>query len=340
MDGLIQTEILLWFIGSLIFSFLGSWLCVIVFPKLRLLDFPERYGLKRNKLPYPGGILFVLASAGFLLIDEQFWFLIPLIWLLGLISFIDDRQQIPARVRFILYILLISVVIIFGVQIDVIGNPLANTNISLPRYIAVPITIAWIMGLQQAMNWFDGLKGLSVGVSGIGFFFMGILSVIRPELFFDPAHQSLMIAAWALAGLCLGAWWWYWQGRILLGDTGSQVLGFLLGVMSIFSGAKIGTTLMILALPLLDFVIVIARRIFIDKKSPFTGDQKHIHHLLRDKYSEKMSVVILLLGSILFGISSVLVSQQDKLIGIGLVTIIIGIGYFSLFIAPSSKPKA
>jgi UDP-GlcNAc:undecaprenyl-phosphate GlcNAc-1-phosphate transferase len=324
-----------WFLGSAALSFFCTWLSIKIFPKLKLLDFPRRYNLKRERIPYPGGIFFVLASIGLVFIDAQFWFLVPVIFLLGLISFIDDRRQLPAKLRLVLYVLLITTVIVLGVQIDFIGNPLTGTNILIPAFLAIPITILWIIGLQQSMNWFDGLKGLSVGISGIGFLFMGILSVVRPELFWDPGHQSLMVALWALAGLCFGAWWWYWQGKILLGDTGSQVLGFLLGVMSIFSGAKIGTTLMILALPLLDLVVVIGRRVFVEKKSPFRGDQKHLHHLLRDKYGEKKSVVILLIGSIFFGCSSVLMSQMHKLIGIGIVTILIGIGYYFLF-----KPKA
>jgi UDP-N-acetylmuramyl pentapeptide phosphotransferase/UDP-N-acetylglucosamine-1-phosphate transferase len=187
-----------WFLGSAALSFFCTWLSIKIFPKLKLLDFPRRYNLKRERIPYPGGIFFVLASIGLVFIDAQFWFLVPVIFLLGLISFIDDRRQLPAKLRLVLYVLLITTVIVLGVQIDFIGNPLTGTNILIPAFLAIPITILWIIGLQQSMNWFDGLKGLSVGISGIGFLFMGILSVVRPELFWDPGHQSLMVALWAL----------------------------------------------------------------------------------------------------------------------------------------------
>jgi UDP-N-acetylmuramyl pentapeptide phosphotransferase/UDP-N-acetylglucosamine-1-phosphate transferase len=323
----IATSISLTFVIAAIAGSLGTWFCIKLFPWLGLLDCPERYNLVRKKIPYPGGIFFVLSSISLIIIDKEFSFLLPLVGCLGLLSLADDLHPLSSKLRFTLHLLIIVAVILFGIQIRIIGNPFAGTNIFLPTSLAWIFTISWIMGLQQSMNWFDGLKGLSVGIAGIGFLFMGILSLVRPELLFDPSHTSLLLATWTLAGFCIGAWWFYWQGKILLGDTGSQVLGFLLGVISIFSGAKIGTMLMVLALPLLDFVIVIGRRIFVEKKSPFQGDQKHLHHLLRNRYGEKKAVALLIITSVLFGISSVFISQMHKLIGVGLVAIIVIIGY-------------
>lgn len=62
-----------------------------------------------------------------------------------------------------------------------------------------------------------------------------------------------------------GGFYFFWTKKIILGDTGSQTLGFLLAVMAIFSGAKIATTLLVLILPILDFFMVILRRLVIEK---------------------------------------------------------------------------
>jgi len=79
---------------------------------------------------------------------------------------------------------------------------------------------------------------------------------------------SVSISKLFFAGACVGGFLFFLRGKILLGDTGSQVLGFLLAVLSIFAGTKIATTLLVLGLPILDVFFVMFRRVFFEKKSP------------------------------------------------------------------------
>ena len=295
---------------------LMTWLALKVFPRLGWLDFPERYNLKRARLPYPGGVIFlIMALIGLALIEPLRALIIPVL-ILGILSFKDDRSVVPAWLRLMVHIWLALFLVLQGVQIYFISNPFADTNFELATVfpiMAVVLTIGWMVAIQNAMNWFDGLPGLNVGISGVGFLTLALLGIIRPELWEDPVHMPLTIMNLYLAGVCLGGFWWFWQGKIILGDTGSQVLGWLLAVMAIFSGAKIATTLLVLSLPLLDFAWVIFRRIWFEKKSPLKGDLFHMHHLLATRTKSSKVTLYLVGGSLILGLGAVFLPSDAKL---------------------------
>ena len=90
--------------------------------------------------------------------------------------------------------------------------------------------------------------------------------------------------------------------------------------MSIFSGAKIATTLLVLGVPVLDAGFVIFRRIVLEKKSPFQGDFKHLHHNLARKMQEKKAVLLLMIISALFGGIALFLQRFEKLLALFLVT--------------------
>jgi len=307
----------IWLILGLGLGTLTTWWAVRTFPKFNLLDFPERYDLTRDRLPYPGGLMLFIASLLLAVIDFSFLVLLLPLIVLGTLSFIDDRCRVSALKRLLVQIWLAAFVVLMGVQINFITNPFAATNFELAMHwpwLAFLVSVIWIVAIQNAINWFDGLPGLSVGVSGVGFLVLAVLGLIRPELWFDPNHLPLTHANFYLAGLCVGAWWFYWRGKIILGDTGSQVLGFLLAVMSIWSGAKIATTLMVLGLPMLDFVWVIFRRMVLQRKSPFSGDMAHMHHLLTQKVKKARMVSLwLILSSLCLGFAALLFAPMVKL---------------------------
>ncbi len=321
----------IFFSGGVV-AFALTQLAIKKFPKWKLLDFPERYGLKRDKLPYPGGLVFLflaviilgLSSAGMFL-DTQFWILAPAVLILGILSFWDDRKPLSPFLRFFIQLGIASAIFLAGVRIDFIGDPFHATNFELAHFpiISFLLTISWIFLLQTAMNFFDGIKGLAPGAAGIGFLFLGILGMMRPELFFDPAHASLTKASFLFSGLCLGGFWYFWRGKIILGDTGSQTMGFLLAVMSIFSGAKIATTLLVLGIPLIDVVVVTLRRMFIEKKAPWHGDRKHFHHNLARKLGEKTSTLVIMALSAGLGTIAVLFQGFEKMIALGVAVLFI-----------------
>ncbi len=309
-----------------ILSALAIILAIKIFPKLGLLDFPERYNLKRTRIPYPGGLVLLILSLGIGIIDFKFLPVILGVVVIGIVSFFDDRRDLSSIFRLIIQIIVAVFIFFWGIRIDFIGNPFANTNIEL--YATLPlvsfvITLLWIIVIQNALNWFDGIVGLSVGVSAVGFLVLGLLGLVRPELFLDADQTTLTLANFYLSGLCFGGFYFFWKKKILLGDTGSQVLGFLLAVMAIFAGAKIATLLLVLMLPILDFFVVIFRRIFIEKVSPFRGDLRHLHHNLSTKIGESYSSLILIIISLLFGIIAIFFTGIIKLFSLLLAMFIV-----------------
>ena len=221
-----------------------------------------------------------------------------------------------------------------GVSIDFIGNPFAGTNVELATHwpvLSFLLTVTWIVGIQNATNWFDAVPGLTLGVSGVGFLTLGILGLIRPELFFDLNHTPLTQASLYLGGLCVGGFWYYFKEKIILGDSGSQVLGFLLAVLSIWSGAKIATTILVLSLPLIDLALVIGRRIFIDRKSPFVGDLGHLPHNLARNVGPGQTTLILTGLSMIFGIIAVGLFGMAKFIALCVVFVsVFALGFWAL----------
>jgi UDP-GlcNAc:undecaprenyl-phosphate GlcNAc-1-phosphate transferase len=311
------------FVFATIVSAITTALAVKIFPKIGFLDFPERYNLFRKKLPYPGGLVLLLLSAGIFFFGGEFFVLGAPILILGIISFLDDRKNLPVAPRAIIQIAIATFVFWSGIKINFIGNPFSeffhtseNFELANWQWLSFVLTVGWIIGLQNAMNFFDGLKGLSVGVSGIGFLTLAILGLIRPELFLDPLHTNLTMTNFYLAGLCFGAFFFFWRGKIILGDTGSQILGFLLAVFSIFSGAKIATILLVLGVPILDAFVVTFRRVFIQRKSPFQGDLSHIHHNLSRRIGENKAVILLLFLSAILGAIAIFFTHFEKMIAL------------------------
>jgi UDP-GlcNAc:undecaprenyl-phosphate GlcNAc-1-phosphate transferase len=319
-------EVLKIFFSGAVISFALTQLAIKKFPKWKLLDFPERYSLKRDKIPYPGGLVFlflstlVLGLSAFgMFLSSKFFVLAPAVLWLGILSFWDDRKPLSPLLRFFVQVGIASAIFLAGVKIDFIGDPFHATNFELGNFpfISFILTVGWILLLQNAMNFFDGIKGLAPGAATIGFLFLGILGMMRPELFLDPSHADLTKATFLFAGISIGGFWHFWRGKIILGDTGSQTMGFLLATMSIFSGAKIATTLLILGIPLIDAVFVVIRRIFIEKKAPWHGDRKHIHHNLARRIGEQPATITIMAISAGLGTIAVLFQGFEKMIALG-----------------------
>jgi len=93
--------------------------------------------------------------------------------------------------------------------------------------------------------------------------------------------------------------------KIFLGEGGSLFVGYILGILAIVSNGKIAVTLLILGIPLLDAAWVILRRIFIEKKSPFKGDKKHLHFRLLDAgLTQRQAVLLLYFITFSFGLAA------------------------------------
>lgn len=319
-----------------------------LFPRLRLLDFPERYGLQRERLPYPTGILSVLTFVAFLpyvvTFQMQAWGLLLSIMLLALVSFLDDRHRIHPALRLIVHALIGLILFVSAIRIYSFTNPLSGIVggevIPLDRIVlhvqtfgGLPIlsgifTILWIVLTINALNWFDGIPGQVSVLCVIAFLVIGFLSLSA-----RVDQPDLARIAFVLAGIAgAGALFDFPPAKALMGDTGAMFFGLMIGVLTIYAGGKVATAFLVLGVPLIDFLFVVVRRIA-RGQSPLRGNaqDQHLHHRLLAKGWSARQIILLTaaLGSA-FGIAALFLSTLGKFIAAGvLFLVMLGLSWYT-----------
>ena len=224
-----------------------------------------------------------------------------------LIGFADDLLSLSSGSRLFMQMIVATVTWFMGLQIDFLSIPfLGLINLG---WLSLPISVIWLVGMANAINWIDGVDGLAAGVSGIAAVVMLIVT-----LFMDQTAAALIAAA--LAGAALGFLRYNFNpAQIFMGDGGAYFMGFTLAGVGIIGLVK--TTAMtavllpylILAVPIIDMSAVILSRIS-KGKSPFVADKSHLHHwLLKAGISQRLTVLFiyaltLWVGSLAMGFSN------------------------------------
>lgn len=333
-------EILICFAISFIVSFGATPFVMKLAYKINALDIPDggRH-IHKKTTPLIGGLgIFVGFFISVLVFAKYTDSIIALVGiLLGSMIIVgmgiyDDSRDMRARSKLIIQIIAAALVVFCGVTVDYISVPsfIAHGGIFNLNWIKYPITILWIVAVTNAVNLIDGLDGLAAGVSSIATFSLFFISVIQDNV------EAAVISA-ALAGGCLGFLPYNMNpAKIFMGDTGSQFLGFMLAIISVLGlskGAVIISFLVpfvILGIPLFDTSFAILRRI-IQRRPIMEADRGHLHHKLLDRgFSQKQTVAILYVISILLSVIAVLVAQTgtDQILWIGFsVIILIVIGF-------------
>jgi len=212
-----------------------------------------------------------------------------LMFFLGLI---DDVYTLDAKFKLFIQVAIATLVYLLGVKIDSIINPFGGV-IQLGHF-AYPITLLWIVGISNAVNFIDGIDGLAGSVITINSITLGIIAVAM-----IPPNPMSALIAFILAGSMLAFLTYNFNpAKIFMGDSGALFSGFLLATLSI-TGVMKGATLaimlpfVVLAVPIIDITYASLRRIS-KGKSPFVADAEHIHHkLLKAGFTQNMTVAIL-----------------------------------------------
>ena len=229
-----------------------------------------------------------------------------------ILGIVDDIVALPAKPKFLVQIVAALFPVMSGVRVSVLTNFnffSDNPYMSL-GVLSIPLTIVWIVGMTNAVNFIDGLDGLAVGVSSIGTFSILAIAVLVSER--DVAVA--MIAA-ILCGACMGFFPYNLNpAKIFMGDTGATFLGFTLAVLSIQGLFKMYAVIsffvpfLIFGLPIFDTAFAMLRRILAGK-SPMEADRGHLHHRLIDMgFSQKQAVAIMYVVSAILGLSAVLLT--------------------------------
>lgn len=223
---------------------------------------------------------------------------------------VDDKYDLDAKFKFLIQILAAVIPVSQGCVIRYFSNPIPIPEYPyLPlKFMAIPFTILWIVALTNAVNFIDGLDGLSVGVCSISCLSMGVIAMVLGQ-----GSEALILAI--LLGSCLGFLPYNLNpAKIFMGDTGATFLGFMLGCLSVSGLFKLYTVIsfavpiLVLGVPLFDICFAFIRRLW-HHVSPMHADRSHIHHRLIDMgFNQRQSVSILYLIASLLGLLAVLVT--------------------------------
>ena len=270
--------------------------------------------------------------------DHFLWGIFWAACLIMLGGFWDDKYNLRPWQQIIWPLMAVLVVLFSGIKITFITNPVytpTNAIIYLSPLLGAGLAFFWLLGMMYTTKFLDGLYGLLSGVAAIAALMIFLLS-----LDWDVANSAT--GAWALiiAGSALGFLLFNWYpAKIFLGEGGSIFLGFILGVLSIISGSKIATTLLVMGIPALDVFWVIVHR-WLRGESPFShADRKHLHfRLLTLGFSSRGAVLFLYLVSLIFGWLAIFSQGFGKLFGLGLVILLMS--FLSLLIYFKNKQHA
>ncbi|MDD5593816.1 MAG: MraY family glycosyltransferase [Candidatus Margulisbacteria bacterium] len=290
-------------------------------PEIGAVDKPAERKVHTHSIPRTGGIAiyfgFAVAVLFGLLLGAEHGIKInphPILGiLLGgsivlLMGLMDDMRRLKPLTKLFWQVVGASVAIYFGVEISFVTNPI---NGILPLgFIAIPLTLLWLVGMTNAVNLIDGLDGLAAGVTLIA---AGTLFFVALRTH-QPGAALLMLA---LAGTALGFLRYnFFPASIFLGDSGSYFLGFVLAASAIIGVFKttlvvaLFLPLLILAVPIFDTTFAIVRRIK-DRKNLFAADDKHIHHLLlRLGLTQREAVLSIYVACFLLGVLALFMALQ------------------------------
>jgi UDP-GlcNAc:undecaprenyl-phosphate GlcNAc-1-phosphate transferase len=224
---------------------------------------------------------------------------------------IDDTKGVSALGKLAGQILAAGVLVLLGVQLLFFYFP-GQGIVSLDPTVAVPLTILWIVVMMNAVNLIDGLDGLAAGMVAIGAIAFFLYMVRAPGVDGAPTTAALLSAV--VAGSAIGFLPWnFWPAKIFMGDSGAMLLGLLLAVAAISGVGRnpsppaggdfavfaipIALPLLVLAIPLVDVVFAVVRRV--RKRSGIMHpDKEHIHHhLMEIGHSHRTAVLLMYLWS-------------------------------------------
>jgi UDP-GlcNAc:undecaprenyl-phosphate GlcNAc-1-phosphate transferase len=283
---------------------------------------------------YLGGVAifagFLVAVVALMPASRQLAALIAGCLILVAVGVVDDIRGLSPWVKLGFQFLAAGVALAGGIGITAITNPFGGViDLTVGRFpvelgpwhfhiapLANGLSLLWMVGLANTINFLDGLDGLASGVSGIAAVVMFALAV-GPHV-----HQpTVALLAIILAGAAFGFLpYHFYPARIFMGDSGAYFLGLCLAMLAVFSGAKLATAVLVLGVPIVDSLWAVTRRLA-KRTSPFRADKKHFHHLLLDAgMSQRQAVLTVYAVAAAFGTVALMVGSFAKLMALVALT--------------------
>ncbi len=353
-------QYLIFFSISFISSFLLTHLVRKLALKFKIIDFPSTAERKIHKKPIPllGGsaifLSFFIVTGFVAFFTSKLWigyiqpkqiiavFLGALVLMVG--GYLDDKNNLKPIWQTIAPNLAAIIIVLGGITISFITNPFGGIIDLAPykkalnifgfdytlRLPADAITFAWLAGMMYTTKLLDGLDGLVSSLVGVG-----AVVIFAFSLFTKYYQPDVALIAIVLAGACFGFFLLNRHpAKIFLGEGGSLLAGYLLGILAVISGAKIATTLLVIGVPFFDMIWVILRRIFWEHRKVTEADDKHLHfRLLKLGLSQNQVVILFNIVPAAFGIVSLYLQSKTKLFLLGfLILFMIILGALTILI--------
>jgi UDP-GlcNAc:undecaprenyl-phosphate GlcNAc-1-phosphate transferase len=312
-----------------------------LFYKLKILDNPKKYWLKRKPIPYSMWIIFFIAFfiISFFFVDYNYklWLIWVFWFFITLISYIDDRANVSAKLRLLFQIIIGAVIWITSIKIWYISNIfwwIANLEthyITIFNYtiylIPLFFTILWYVFVFNALNWTDWIQWNTSGLSIISFFILFLLWIIlfqrdNTQLLLENAKFIMWISI-ILVWIIIPFWWFDVREKILMWDSGTMFLWFMLATLAIIAGWKIATVLVVFWIYSVDAIYVIIKRL-LNKKNPLNWDFTHLHHRLLKIWLDKKKVLALVYSlSFLFWLTALFLDKTWKIIVFLIIVVVV-----------------
>ena len=329
--------------------------------KIKAVDEPNHRKVHQKEMPRIGGLsIFLGLIIGFVFfsnkflnsgvsvnnLDSNFYFValnykkMVAIFLASfvmiLIGIIDDIGEMKARDKLVGQIAAACIIVFYG-NIEFSGFTLLGFNVNFAMLSAI-VSVFWIISIVNAINLIDGLDGLAGGISSIYFLTIAIVALFAK--YYDPVAGEMIpindTFTASLSLIMLGStigflFYNFYPAKVFMGDTGSLFLGLIISVLPLLGFKNVTVLalfvpLLILAVPTLDIIFAILRRL-IRRKGIGEADKDHIHHQLFNMNFGHRNTVLLIYaisgmfsfvaiifslysakaGMIMFGVSSVLV---------------------------------
>ena len=300
----------------------SRWTGVMAEPK------PGRH-IHRRSTPLLGGLALCAGfTAGALLNSpwtEQTLAVIGIAAAGAAIFVLDDRFRMPALLKLALEaVLSLTAILWFHIAITYLTLP-GSGILHLAPAIVLPLSLFWLLGMQNTINMLDGIDGLAAGVVGIVAIVLMIASASRGQ-------TELVVLAAALAGCCAGFLLFnFHPARIFMGDSGSHFLGLALALVSILGVAKIAAAFALLvpvvalAVPILDTTWAIIRR----RRRGLSiahADTRHIHHQLLDFGLSQPQTCLVIYGATgILGSIGLMLFGHKRVLSVAIVLLLVAV---------------
>jgi UDP-GlcNAc:undecaprenyl-phosphate GlcNAc-1-phosphate transferase len=311
------------YILVLAFSFtaLSTPICRILAIRLGIFDKPGGHKIHQETTPLLGGAAVFLGFSLPLVINGVFDLEFGAILFAALVIFaigvMDDTINLKAHLKLIVQIVLALGLAFLGVRIALIPE-----TTLLGSTVNCLLSVIWIVGITNAMNFFDGMDGLATGLGAIIAIFLAIVALQMDDPFVGWA-------AVAMIGACLGFLPYNFRPRkralIFLGDAGSTTIGFLLASLAIYSDwadlnpvVSIFSPLLIFWILIFDMAHITLFRVIRGKTRNFREwieyvGHDHLHHRMAKVLGgPTRSVLFIYLLTICLGLNAVLLRSSHN----------------------------